>query len=441
MMMKHNYFKNKHILIVFCIALTARGFLFFLNRSYEPENVEKIIRKDAKGYHEIATNLVNGRGYSPDNAFLSMLRTPGYPLFITLFYRIFGIRPWIVIIAQIIMDSFSGIILMKVVHLLFKMKVALTAGILWSMDPFAIIYSNQLFSDCLFVFCVVVFIYLLIKFLKNGHKHNFFLCGFIGGLMALIKPVSLYLLILFMVFFFIRRMVRIQSIAICLIIFILTIIPWLVRNKIVHKHFFLSVSSNYNSLILYAVPVLSVMEGKEETEMKQIEIESMVQTYPDLYVWDPYTFFQRYRQRAMEIIRSHPLLFARVYVIGLFDMFFSVEKSYFNCIFNIHRPRQFDAVNLFFKHGIKESASAILNHYDKWTLIYAILMFMFLLFEYTFAVIGFILMWIKKSWIQVSILLITLLYFVFIHGAAGNGRFKLAIIPLYLVFVAFGLKH
>ena len=285
--MKYNFLKNKYILIVFCIALTARGSLFFLNRSYEPESVDKIIRKDAKGYHAIATNLVNGRGYSPDNTFLSMLRTPGYPVFISLFYRVFGIRPWIVIIAQIIMDSFSGLILMKLVHLLFNMKVALTAGILWSMDPFAIIYSNQLFSDCLFVFCVVVFIYLLIKFLMTGYKHYFFLCGFIGGLMALIRPVSLYLLILFMVFFFIRRMVRIQSIVICLLIFILTIIPWLVRNKIVHKHFFLSVSSNYNSLILYAVPVLSVMEGKEETELKEIESESMYQTYHDLYACDP----------------------------------------------------------------------------------------------------------------------------------------------------------
>ena len=101
---------------------------------------------DALGYHNLGTSLLH------HGIFPSALRTPGYPFFISLLYYIFGIKPWVVIICQIFIDSCTIILIYSLANSILDEKTATVAAGLYALDPIAIYYSNMLLTESFFTF-------------------------------------------------------------------------------------------------------------------------------------------------------------------------------------------------------------------------------------------------------------------------------------------------
>ena len=188
----------KKYVFIFSLALAIRLTLFFFIHPYGDGGSKKLLISDAVGYHSIAVNIVNGIGYSPHSAYLSMLRTPGYPVFIALWYKIFGIHPWIVILVQILADSLLAVLLMKFALLFWGHREALLAGLLWAVEPLAIIFSNSLLSDSLFVLFIVLSFYFLAKYFYGKNAGHLYLCSALLAAATYIRPVSFYLFLSFM---------------------------------------------------------------------------------------------------------------------------------------------------------------------------------------------------------------------------------------------------
>ena len=431
--------ENKTEIILISLGLILRLFLFFIIAPYTDYGEKFILTGDAPGYNELATLISSGQPMSDAGPFLSTLRTPGYPIFISLFYFLFNNVIWIPILFQVIIDSFMVLIIMKMTRLFYLNKIDLYAGIFWAIEPFFIIYSNTLYSDMLFVWLLLISYYQFFKFFKYRGKINLFYSSLFLGLSTLVRPISLLLIFVNLLFIVTYQKIneiklfKFRKMLIYSFIFFLIICIWCVRNKIVHKHFFFSSSGDYNSLMLYAAPIFNDDGEKNIEEV----LDMLLYKHKYLYNNDRFLYYKKYNKKAIQIILSNKMIFMKHSIYGVIDMFFSIEKVRFEKIVNINS--KVNCIDFILKNKFFNSIKYIINNLSFNELIYIILFIVFLFIEYFLVIIGIFIS--IKSNKNTLILLIPILYFVVITGSAGIGRFKLPIIPFYLIFCAIGFKN
>src|SRR6185436_5522445 len=105
-------------LIIFILALSARwGYALSFPANVQLQDV------DARGYHALALNLLEGHGFSlnTDPPYVpDAIRTPAYPLFVAVIYAVSGRNPLHVALIQGVLDSFTAVILATLVMRLMR---------------------------------------------------------------------------------------------------------------------------------------------------------------------------------------------------------------------------------------------------------------------------------------------------------------------------------
>ena len=174
-------------MIVFFIGFFLRLAFFLLVQPWDDKILHEIVlANDAKGYHKLALSILQS------GIFPSSFRTPGYPFFITTIYYLFGTKPWVVIISQIIIDSGTILLVYFLAKFICDERSAIIASILYAADPVAILYSNKLLSESLFTFIFISSVFILLVFLVNEKLSSVSLCGILLGIATLIRPVAIY---------------------------------------------------------------------------------------------------------------------------------------------------------------------------------------------------------------------------------------------------------
>jgi 4-amino-4-deoxy-L-arabinose transferase-like glycosyltransferase len=251
---------KKNAILIFSVALSVRLILFFAVGSWNNENLNnKILVGDAPGYHTLASNLLEKNKFSKSDQWPyepELIRPPLYPLFLSSVYFIFGYKPYIAILIQIIAGSIYCVVLYKIGKLFLKEKFALLAGLLISFEYSNIVLCNMLLADTLFSFIFIFHIYfLLIFFQKDNHK-AFFGSGLYLGLSTLCKPVSVYFIVFLSAVFgmFSKHNIkyRLFHYVAFFMLFSFVISPWIIRNYIVAGEFLLS--SQQKSVLRWNLP-------------------------------------------------------------------------------------------------------------------------------------------------------------------------------------------
>ncbi|MFC1843114.1 phospholipid carrier-dependent glycosyltransferase [Candidatus Dependentiae bacterium] len=251
-----NYTPNKkNLTILFVAAFLLRIIVFF---SFVHKN-EYYKQPDSNDYHCSALSLGLGRGMRRlDNNRPTFWRTPGYPLFLSVFYKLFGIKSlkfsdnWpaqtAAIIFQIILGSLIPILLFFLALLLTKsLSIAwLTAWI--SAIHLAFVLSDLyiLTESLSILFLIPFFIYFFKSFYLPGEKKpphtkltnnwlkNIILAAILLGAFAWVRPMGQFVAIISAIMILILDSVswgiKFKKISIFLIIFFLIISPWYARN-------------------------------------------------------------------------------------------------------------------------------------------------------------------------------------------------------------------
>ena len=138
--------------LLFLAALLIRvGYaLFFVELEY-------LLIEDQALYIQLAQQL-------PDSGLLGIPseRVPGYPLFITSIYTLFGEGLWNVISVQILLDSISCVVIALMAKSFFG-KGFWVAGILSAINLNMVILSVSLLTDTLFLFLFILFLFSLLQ--------------------------------------------------------------------------------------------------------------------------------------------------------------------------------------------------------------------------------------------------------------------------------------
>jgi len=311
-----------------------RLLFFLLVGSWRPEVRDSIIlQKDALGYHTIAVNLMQHGVFSRTTIgempqAPTAYRTPGYPLVIYLFYCLFGIQPWLVIFAQILVEAATCLLMLLTFRRLFGNTAGYAAALLYATDPIAILHSNRLLTESLFTFLGALLLYFMMHLyisLPRGAGYAAMI-GIITGYLILCRPVGLFLpvVLLFFIWLWLRPQwktaLKLGTVLAGAVL--LTLSPWLIRNKITFGTFSFTSFTGHQMLLWNVGFWRSGVEGKpfEElrAEYKEATDRAMIQDG-----FDPEDEFKRsdyYTRMALDIIKQDPAGYLKTFPKGLINI-------------------------------------------------------------------------------------------------------------------------
>lgn len=205
---------------------------------------------DAPAYSLLASNLLHHRGFTYAGQ-PTALRPPGYPLFLAAMKWIFG-HWWILAIRwlQFLICIATAWLCGRAAKVLFDDLAADAAFVIALLMPTQIFASVQILSECLATFWVALFLFCLVREIRFPAAKNEVGMGVSAGIAAMIRfnSAALPLIGALAIFRYPGRRRRIAFAGI-LVIPLILVTPWLIRNIIVfHREVLFSTQGGVNAV-------------------------------------------------------------------------------------------------------------------------------------------------------------------------------------------------
>jgi len=251
--------------VLFVIAL---GIELLYLKSY---NVSYMPSRDGLLYSNIAENFLQGKGLVNTANFVQgddgIIRVaaqardyvvgPIYPLLLAFIYGVFGLKSYgMVIILHAVLGAASAVLAYKTGELLFgKVYAWIPYGLTLGYPLFAF-WGLYVLTEVTYVFSITLFLYLLALYAQQVERPKLLTLLSLGaaiGISILIRPLLLlYFPVLGLWIFWMHRgrlKIALRDFGIILVMTILVMSPWLIRNALKY-HQFIPVS-NYGSYEMY----------------------------------------------------------------------------------------------------------------------------------------------------------------------------------------------
>ncbi|MGQ9675837.1 MAG: ArnT family glycosyltransferase [Chloroflexota bacterium] len=198
---------------------------------------------DAARYHELALNLLAGRGFSTESGPTSF-QAPGYPAFLAVVYLFFEPQLTFARLTQALLHSVTVLLVVASARMVLReTRSAVLASLIFGLNPLLIYTAGWVYSETLFIFVVAAALYTAAKITADGSELKpalYFGLGFLEGIAALIKSSFLPVIPLsFLWGYWIlparARRLRLLMAALVIAGALFPITPWTVRNYLVHS--------------------------------------------------------------------------------------------------------------------------------------------------------------------------------------------------------------
>lgn len=263
-----NFLRNyKSEIIIFCVAFFAR--LIALGAAVFYYGEPTLHLSDSGAYIDLARSIVSGTGFSRDGGLSPFtLFVPGYPLFLAVSLFLFH-RLWPALLGQIVLSSFVPLCLFRMSKYFFlSRRLALLSSVIVALEPHLVIFSIVYMSEALYGFLCVVFVFLFARFLKRNSFLDLALSGFFLGISMYVRPVSNYILFIYLVVIAYHgwksgiswRSIVFRCIVITAIVAVV-IFPWLWRNKQAFGVWAMSSHGSYNLYVYDGASVVVLRDG------------------------------------------------------------------------------------------------------------------------------------------------------------------------------------
>jgi 4-amino-4-deoxy-L-arabinose transferase-like glycosyltransferase len=230
--------QNRFVAVILSLAFLLR-MLWILYAPYEPTS-------DGLAYHQLAVSLAAGHGFSfgdQPTAFWPV----GYPLFLSLFYKLFGFSWLIGQILNVCLGVLAVYLTFLIARFGFQEQIARCAMIIMAFFPGQVFYTATHFSEVLSQVLFLAGLYSGLKLLDEKKLWLWTLaCGFSLGFGILSRPM-VGTLIPALIIVWRAYGVNLSKCALFLAGIVLTaaifVAPWSYRNYLVF-HQFVALSTN-----------------------------------------------------------------------------------------------------------------------------------------------------------------------------------------------------
>lgn len=205
-----------------CLWSLAIALVFIFIRAPHPWGWEGLDH-----YHDLGLLLARGESFPTTDV------PWGYAYFLAPFYRLFGDRPWIPLVAQALLNGLLPWLVYAYARTEFDERTAGVAAVLTGIFSFNTVYVSTQSSDSV---CTVLFMAAIVTFVRGrrpGESRWLALSGLLAGIAAQFRPNLLLVPLLMagvLVFAPPRVPQRLRQSVALLAMSGLVLMPWIVRN-------------------------------------------------------------------------------------------------------------------------------------------------------------------------------------------------------------------
>jgi 4-amino-4-deoxy-L-arabinose transferase-like glycosyltransferase len=423
--------------------------LFFL--IYKPWNgiIEKtlVLNGDAPLYHSLANCILQHFSFCNNE-----LRSPGYPFFLAFFYFIVGVKPWFILLIQILLNVYCCYLLYEITKKIFSAKSAIFAALIIAIDPHQILICHYLFPDILFATLFLLTLKYYINGLYTQKRINFFIVGVLLGLNILIKPVLQYFpfaLILFLLiwcnFNWKEKLIN-ATIILCLSILIIT--PWMCRNYLMFNNYKLTSVSGF-VMFFNNVPILEAsLTHKNIDSIINQNLKELKQSNPQAYnlpnisseMWKNPSFENEkyYSDFSKKYLSVHKMQIFKKTISGMFRMMINMGTQ--NFLERLHVPIQNKwNYNQRYSLSFLEQTKLFVSSKSGTELFLGFFILFYFAVCYLFYFVGVVICLRQRK--LIALLFIgCMFYFLLIYGILPVVRYKLPITMMYAPICGLGIS-
>ena len=432
---------------------------------------------DAQGYHWLAVNILE-RGvfsmnteapYRADN-----VRAPLYPLFVASWYAIDGPSPEVVVLAQVLVDVLTVVVLYQLGRLVAGERVGWIAALFYALNPSSLRFVNELLTEILFGLLLTTAVWMFARAMRGGRTSDALRCGSLFGVAILCKP-NLQFLPLALVAMLVHGYTSKRrdhkehtghtwwhSVAAVAGTIVVVLLPWVVRNRVVFGEWFYTRTFDDNLAHVSAVSTLAHSRGESvapwSPRWEALYDEIIVRTALR-YDWETVDDAQlSARERDMrlqqltdvagEIVRGHPIDFVLAHTKAWLWSFVPQEHKFWTVwLTDAPWPVELDSGDALGRalravgrgavgDGVRIVVVERLLHlpplarilWVAWGVGYMIATVLF--------VVGAIRL---RPRLLSAFIVVTIFYVTFVPGPISQIRFRLPVVPLILLLVVVGL--
>ena len=366
----YHYLKNKEIYVIILLILFSifiRVPVIFLYGDIALENEWLILVNNLTNHGILAFD------YHDQNLakylFPNLYMPPLYAYYVYVFLA-FGLESQnyilTILFSQALLASISVAIFYKISKLFFSKTISLSISLLYSLFPLHVYACSQISSISLQTFLTVLFIYLFFQFIEKKTSLLVFFVAFVGGLIILLRQEFVAVLVLSLLYAFIFYKIRLKEIFLILLISLITISPYLIRNIVVFETFTITKTTGYN----FWKGSHPDAEGLEGSEIISDSLQKKIDKIPKDKFYG-LNFDNLFLNEAIKNIKSDPTRYLTLFVKKALSFLFidinSPNPNYYN-------PLHYIPVLLF---GIIALIGIFLSDKKSYKLNYLILLFFF----------------------------------------------------------------
>ena len=423
--------------IILLVTFSLRICLLLAAQPWNTEAFsEHAMYPDSRSYLDMTAGFLRGEIFDSVN----LNRTPGYPAFIAAIFLFTSNSIIALILMQIILDTATVFLVMRTASMISKSRLVVSfSGVVYGLSIFAAAACGKILTESLFTFLFTLVMFFTIKTCTNLRSFNVVTLGLLLGLSTLVRPISLYYIVVLGVVLLlfangsIGKKVRCLGILIVSTYIVLAPSMWINMNK--YGQFRLSVMKEIN-LFEYEVPLSEHQATGEPFESVRERMRDQIGVHTD-----PLALAQSQRSYSLRYIVAHPSRYLKSHIRGTVNMFVGIEKgALLYESLGLDRKQDGSSDIYTIHEGIGQRFNRAISNMESEFFMTPLLGFK-LISEYALLLIGIVYGMIsQRTRIYTLVILMTLGYFVLAIGPVGYPRFKIPLIPLYSPLVALGLN-
>ena len=391
--------------------------------------------KDTSTYLTPARELLASGNFAVNNV-PEVIRTPGYPLFLTI--GLFAHNVEVITIAlQIIISTISCYLIFLIGKNTTNENSAKLSAILFCFEPLSITYAYYLLSETLFIFLLLLAFYQFVIFIKTDRYLNL-----IASAMALVaaiyvRPIAYSLIIFWVILIFLKGKQFFRNATFFLLLTFPLLGLWHVRNIIRADYIGFSAVSD---VMLYFYHASSIEAQQKGLPLRQIienkgyyDVKTYYQVHPEQQNWTESQRYEFWSQEGIATIRRDPITFTGVYLKGLGVTLLDPGSADFIRLFNLY-PKSGSLTN-----SVKSEGLIKIIIENKLLVFISLLFLIYLICIYFFSLIG-VRDLFKTDNSSGRLLLLTCAYlFLLSGGVVAIARLRAPIMPFLLIIVGHGI--
>lgn len=255
-------------------------------------------------WDELGWKIASGQGYwvnnpyFPDGPVYYSWRAPVFPLFLALVYKIFGHSFLAAKIALAIVSSVICLLIYLISRFFMTEKHSIIAVFLYAVYPASIFWTGYLAPETLTAFLLLLGIYFVLLSFDRSIGFSL-IAGVVFGIAVLCRSVILVLVPLVPAAYFILKDKKAFKKSFVFIMGFLVIMPWVVRNWMIH-HCFVLVSTEGGVVFYIANNEYSLSQPSGFYHAENIEeFRGLSEVETD----------KKFYRMAFDFIRKHPFIY------------------------------------------------------------------------------------------------------------------------------------